>query len=92
MDRVMVVEESAQPQTFWNRTTEIGLAGLPKTAPVRHEEGERPDPQSVRGRCPECGDDLVSNLYYVPGEGYLIVWSCWRSLAETPCCGYQKVL
>jgi hypothetical protein len=55
-------------------------------------EAGRPDPQWVRGRCPECGDDLVSNLYYVGGKGYLIVWECWASLGDAPGCRYRKVL
>jgi hypothetical protein len=53
----------------------------------------RPDPQWVRGRCPECGDDLVSNLYYIGGKGYLMVWECWSSLGEEPRrCQYRRVL
>lgn len=52
----------------------------------------RPDPEWVRGRCPECGDDLVSNLYYIGGRGYLIKWQCWSSLSESPTCRYEKVL
>ena len=35
----------------------------------------RPDPQWVRGTCPECGDELVSNLYYIGGKGYLLAVS-----------------
>jgi hypothetical protein len=58
----------------------------------RHAHGERPDPQWVRGRCPECGDDLVSNLYYIGGKGYLLCWECWGSLGENPVCRYRKVL
>ena len=42
----------------------------------------RPDPQWVRGTCPECGDDLVSNLYYVRGRGYFILWECWSKLSK----------
>jgi hypothetical protein len=52
----------------------------------------RPDPQWVRGRCPECGDDLVSNLYYIGGKGYLMIWECWNSLGENPRCTYRRVL
>ena len=52
----------------------------------------RPDPQWVRGTCPECGDDLVSNLYYVGGKGYLLVWECWNGLGERPSCCYRRVL
>ena len=59
-------------------------------SPIAREA--RPDPQWVRGRCPECGDDLVSNLYYIGGKGYLLVWECWASLGEDPACRYRKVL
>jgi hypothetical protein len=52
----------------------------------------RPDPEWVRGRCPMCGEDVVSNCYYVGGKGYIIVWECWASLAETPTCDYRRVL
>jgi hypothetical protein len=55
-------------------------------------EGGRPDPNWVRGRCPECGDDLVSNMYYIGGQGYLMCWECWGSLGENPQCHYRRVL
>jgi hypothetical protein len=53
---------------------------------------ERPDPAWVRGKCPCCGDAVVSNLYYVGGKGYLLRWECWSSLGDTPTCEYRKVL
>jgi hypothetical protein len=56
------------------------------------ENAERPRPEWVRGQCPQCGDDLVSNCYYVGGRGYLICWDCWASLKPTPTCTYRKVL
>jgi len=95
MEKVLVVEaDSAQQTTPTTGRTTPGLAPLPSGGnPARHASGERPDPQSVRGRCPECGDDLVSNLYYIPGEGYLIRWECWSSLSEDAArCQYRKVL
>jgi hypothetical protein len=52
----------------------------------------RPDPEWVRGRCPMCGEDVVSNCYYVGGKGYIIVWECWSSLGEEPTCEYRRVL
>ena len=52
----------------------------------------RPDPEWVRGRCPLCGEDVVSNCYYVGGKGYIIVWECWASLGDTPTCDYRRVL
>ena len=59
--------------------------------PLKTDDG-RPNEEWVRGRCPECGDDLVSNLYYVGGKGYLLVWECWDSLKENPQCEYRRVL
>jgi hypothetical protein len=55
---------------------------------------ERPDPEWVRGSCPECGAPLVSNCYYVGGRGYLILWECWQALGEPArrSCDYRRVL
>lgn len=61
-------------------------------AALRRDRDTRPDPEWVRGRCPDCGDDLVSNLYYVGGKGYILCWECWGSLGENPACWYRKVL
>lgn len=52
----------------------------------------RPRPEWVRGKCPQCGDDLVSNCYYVGGRGYIIAWECWSSLGSVPACAYRKIL
>jgi hypothetical protein len=46
----------------------------------------------VRGVCPRCGAELVSNCYYVSGRGYLVVWECWSSLTENPTCDYRRAL
>lgn len=65
------------------------------TPDENHQENNganRPDPKWVRGNCPECGDDLVSNMYYVGGKGYLLCWECWSSLGENPTCSYRRVL
>lgn len=55
---------------------------------------DRPAPEWIRGKCPKCGDDLISNCYYVGGRGYLICWECWSSLGEegTTTCDYRRVL
>lgn len=53
---------------------------------------DRPRPEWVRGVCPQCGDELVSNCYYVGGKGYLCLWECWSSLSSHPTCSYRKVL
>lgn len=64
---------------------------LPR-APEQIPSHGRPDPEWVRGRCPMCGEDVVSNCYYVAGKGYLIIWECWSSLGEVPTCEYRQVL
>lgn len=66
------------------------IGGEVDPPPTTHRD--RPDPAWVRGRCPECGDDLVSHLYYMKGEGYIIAWECWSSREPSPSCTYKKVL
>ena len=60
----------------------------------RSRKTERPDPEWIRGSCPVCKGDLVSNAYYVGGQGYIILWQCWESLGspEERTCDYQRVL
>ncbi len=53
---------------------------------------ERPDPAAVRGVCPCCSAEIVSNCYYVDGKGYYIAWECRRSLGKAPTCDYRRVL
>jgi hypothetical protein len=59
-------------------------------------KAERPDPQWVRATCPVCGEDVVSNCYYVGGKagGYIILWECWASLGDPSevTCDYRRVL
>lgn len=51
---------------------------------------DRPNPDWIRGVCPDCGGLLVSNYYYQGGKGYICVWECWDSLGEHPCCQYRE--
>ena len=67
------------------------LAGAISLTPTTTRT-DRPDPAWVRGRCPECGEELVSHLYYKRNEGYVIAWKCFNSMGETPTCTYEKVL
>lgn len=53
---------------------------------------DRPRPEWVRGKCPQCGNEVVSNCYYVGGKGYLVIHQCWASLGPRPTCTYQKVI
>ena len=56
------------------------------------KRGTRPEARDVRGRCEVCGEELVSNFYYVAEHGYVIAWQCWNSLVEAPSCGYRRVI
>lgn len=105
MEKVMTVipqpaGTEGEPECVGSESETLFLDDAPQTvtpevqtvnAPTLTSEG-RPDPQWVRGRCPECGDDLVSNMYYIGGRGYLIAWECWGSLGEDPACTYRRVL
>ena len=51
-----------------------------------------PRPEWVRGTCPQCGDKLVANAYYVGGRGYIVCWECWSSLGENPSCQYRRII
>lgn len=53
---------------------------------------DRPRPEWVRGVCPQCGSELVSNCYYVGGRGYICAFECWASLGDNPTCGYRKII
>lgn len=44
-----------------------------------------------RGRCPECGAYLLSELYYIGGAGYLLVWECEMSQGIEADCNYRRV-
>ena len=60
--------------------------------PGRRQRGE--NGEWIRGQCPMCGEDVVSNCYFVAARGgnYIIVWECTGSLAEPPACDYRRVL
>jgi hypothetical protein len=53
-----------------------------------------PDPALIRGRCPSCGRDVVSELIYTQGRGYFIQWRCvgYDPAAEEPLCRWRRVL
>ena len=63
-----------------------------RPAAAREAEIARPEPEWVRGHCPRCGEELVSNCYYVSGRGYLVIWECWGALDPEPRCDYRRVL
>ena len=55
-------------------------------------KSDRPRPEWVRGTCPQCGDELVSNCYHVGGQGYLVIWDCWSAISSNPTCTYRTVI
>lgn len=48
----------------------------------------RPPAEIVRGRCPECGDELVANMYYHSDRGYILRYECWQMLQGQSCSFY----
>lgn len=52
---------------------------------------DRPSPEIVRGRCPECGGEYVSNLYWHKDCGYLIRYECWEGLLPGGVCDFYAV-
>ncbi len=68
------------------------VTGVTAVNPVPETADGRPHPDWVRGRCPECGDDLVSSMYHVNGRGYLLCWECWGSRGENAACTYRRIL
>lgn len=58
---------------------------------VPEREDERPPEEIVRGRCPECGDDLVANMYWHAERGYLLRYECWEGLLPSGRCEFYAV-
>lgn len=80
------------------KDTSSRLARITETACARPAD-PRPDPEWIRGRCPDCGAVLVSNCYWVEhSHGYAIFWECWSCLcdanlpAEERRCSYRRAL
>jgi hypothetical protein len=69
-----------------------GITGVTVVNAAPETEEGRPHVDWVRGRCPECGDDLVSSMYHVEGRGYLLCWECWGARGENGSCTYRRVL
>lgn len=55
-------------------------------------ETDRPSPEWVRGTCPQCGEMVVSNIFYVEGKGFMVALECWASFQANPTCTYRKLL
>jgi hypothetical protein len=86
MSSPLVIERVEVPAPIAEGEQRLAMGAMPL------DSEDRPRPEWVRGRCPECGEELVSNLYYVGGRGYLVRWECWASLKENPPCTFYKVL
>jgi hypothetical protein len=67
-------------------------AGTLAEAEKKQLDEKRPKARHVRGNCPECGAVLLSNLYYIEGKGYLLIWECEAGLMEEPTCTYRRVI
>lgn len=57
-----------------------------------HDRSIEPPPGLIRGRCPHCGDHLVSHIYWAESRGYICKWKCWESIAINPKCDYVYVV
>ncbi len=55
---------------------------------VPEREDERPPSEIVRGRCPECGGELVANMYWHAARGYLLRYECWEGLLPEGRCRF----
>lgn len=47
----------------------------------------RPSPEKRVGACPVCGEDVVCEITYVEGAGYLLTVRCWSNE-----CDYRRVI
>jgi hypothetical protein len=59
---------------------------------TREEYLNHPPKEVVRGLCPMCGGEVIANLYYVQGKGYILMYECVGSLREEQVCDYRRVL
>ncbi|MDX1931098.1 MAG: hypothetical protein SFU56_00690 [Capsulimonadales bacterium] len=90
LHRVRPAATLPKPQSLLMEKGEI--EGVTAIHPAPEIADGRPHPDWVRGRCPECGDDLVSSMYHVRGRGYLLCWECWGARGESGACTYRRVL
>jgi hypothetical protein len=50
----------------------------------------RPDPDIVRGHCPACDEEIISEARWdARGHRYVVWWACWGKLNGTGC-GYER--
>jgi len=71
---------------------ETEILPVPNSHHIPSDAHTEPEEDWKRGRCPVCGDWLVSNLYFTK-YGYILRWQCWSSLKRPdPTCDYSRVL
>lgn len=58
---------------------------------IPEREDERPPSEIVRGRCPECGEVIVANMYWHADRGYLLRYECWEGLLPKGRCRFYAV-
>lgn len=65
---------------------ELAMGALPEN------DEEVPPRQTVRGRCPKCGADLVANMYWLrAGTRYMLRYECWESLRPMEKCDFYAI-
>lgn len=75
-----------EPHRVWERD---GFALSMGAIPER--EDERPPESIKRGICPDCGGELVANLYSHDTRGYLLRYECWEGILPGGTCVFYAV-
>lgn len=76
----------AEPHRVWERDGfSLSMGAIPE------REDERPPDSIKRGSCPDCGGDLVANLYCHEQRGYLLRYECWEGILPGGVCDFYTV-
>lgn len=75
-----------EPHRVWERD---GFSMVMGKIPA--DENDRPTPEIERGTCPDCGGQLVANLYWHARRGYLLRYECWEGLLPNGVCRFYAV-
>ena len=75
-----------EPHRVWERDGfSLSMGAIPE------REDERPPESIRRGHCPDCGGELVANLYCHEQRGYLLRYECWEGLLPGGVCAFYAV-
>jgi len=79
----MMAETKTEPRRLIDRPGFQLAHGI-----VPEREDEAIPEECIVGRCPECGDSLLSNLYWHPEKGYLLRYECVSALLPNGRCHF----